>query len=157
MKRVHAGLCVALFVVGACAPKPPDERKEQPVDDRAAAPGTTTDALWGTAWLLEDLAGTGVIDRVEASLEFIEPGKIGGRGSCNHFFGGVELAGRSIVISGLGSTRMACEEAVNEQEGRYFAALEAAQRFELDGDVLRIYLHDREEPLRFTRHLPVGE
>jgi heat shock protein HslJ len=66
--------------------------------------------LRGSAWRLEDLGGAGVVDRVEATLEFTEDGKVGGSGSCNRFFGTVEISGQSMKL-GPGSTRKSCVEA----------------------------------------------
>jgi heat shock protein HslJ len=80
------------------------------------------DLLWGTAWRLEDLAGAGVLDRVEATLAFPETGKAAGNGSCNRFFGTVEISGDSIEFGALGSTRMACTEPVSTQPLRFVRA-----------------------------------
>jgi heat shock protein HslJ len=157
MRRTLPWLAVvaAAAIVG-CAPKTPPavgraDSGEEPLDDRQAAPGSTSEELWGTSWLLEDLAGTGVVDRVQATLTFPEPGKIAGKGSCNQFFGDVQLAGRSIVIGSLGATRMACAEAVNDQERRYFEALQHAERWGVEGRTLSIWFQESEAPLRFTR------
>jgi putative lipoprotein len=79
----------------------------------------------GTAWVLEDLAGAGVMDYVRATLEFPEPGKVAGNGSCNRFFGSAPVTGDRLTVSPLGATRMACPEAVMNQESRYFQALQA--------------------------------
>jgi len=62
------------------------------------------------------LAGAGVVDRVHATLEFPEPGRVAGNASCNRFFGSVEATEQMIKIGSLGSTKMACAEAVNNQE-----------------------------------------
>lgn len=107
--------------------------------------------LAGTAWRLEDLAGAGVVDRVEATLEFPETGRVAGKGSCNHFFGSVEISGASISFGQIGSTRMACVEAVMNQETTYLAALQAAERFKLEGDTLLIHARGLDRPLRFIR------
>ena len=72
--------------------------------------------LKGTEWVLENLAGQGVIDSVQATLGFPELGKVVGKGSCNRFFGTVEIQGDKIKFGSLGSTRMACPEAVMKQE-----------------------------------------
>ena len=100
---------------------------------------------------LEDLGGAGVIDNSMATLEFPESGKVAGRGSCNRFFGSVEISGESIKFGQLGSTRMACPEAVMNQESRYFQALEAAERYTRNGDELLVYAQGFDKPLRFTR------
>ncbi|MEZ0335234.1 MAG: META domain-containing protein, partial [Gemmatimonadales bacterium] len=85
------------------------------------------------------------------TLEFPESGKVAGRGSCNRFFGSVEISGESIKLGQLGSTRMACPEAVMNQESRYFQALEAAERYTRNGDELLVYAQGFDKPLRFTR------
>ncbi|MGH7674583.1 MAG: YbaY family lipoprotein [Gemmatimonadales bacterium] len=113
-------------------------------------PGATT-GLLGTAWRLEDLGGAGVIDNVEVTLEFPEAGKVAGKASCNRFFGTAEVAGGSITLSPLGTTRMACPEAVMNQEGKYLKALHDAERFALEGTALLVYSRGMETPLRFTR------
>lgn len=118
-----------------------------------AVPG----GIWGTKWLLEDLAGAGVLDRAQATLEFVEAGRVAGHGSCNRFFGSVEISGESIKFSALGSTRMSCVEAVMMQESRYLKALEGAERFALNGSVLLIYSRGMDKPLRFTRQERASE
>ncbi|HUF36806.1 MAG TPA: META domain-containing protein [Gemmatimonadales bacterium] len=116
---------------------------------RSPAPDGTN--LPGTAWRLEDLGGAGVVDRVEATLEFPEPGKVAGKGSCNRFFGSVEISGASISFGPMGSTRMACVEAVMNQEAKYLEALQAAERYEIEGTVLLIHARSLDRPLRFVR------
>lgn len=106
--------------------------------------------ILGTKWLLENLGGAGVLDRAQATLEFVEAGRVAGRGSCNRFFGSVEVSGESIKFSALGSTRMSCVEAVMLQESKYLKALEGAERFVFDEFVLLIYSKGLDEPLRFT-------
>jgi putative lipoprotein len=116
-----------------------------------SAPGDTTGGLAGTAWRLEDLAGAGVLDRIEATLEFPEAGRVAGKGSCNRFFGSAEISGASISLGPLGSTRMACIEAVMNQEAKYLEALQAAERFRIDEPMLLIYARGLDQPLRFIR------
>lgn len=106
--------------------------------------------LIGSEWLLEDLGGSGVVDRVQATLAFPEAGKIAGRGSCNRFFGSAAISGHTIKFSGMGSTKMACPEAVMKQEDKYLAALQAAERFEPKDGSLLIYYAGSDKPLRFT-------
>jgi uncharacterized lipoprotein YbaY len=112
---------------------------------------TTTDVLEGTAWRLDDLGGAGVLDKIEATLEFAEGGKIAGQGSCNRFFGTSVASGTSIKIGPVGATLMACDEAAMNQEQRYFEALNSAERFTLEGSILQIFYKGSEKPLRFVR------
>jgi heat shock protein HslJ len=109
-------------------------------------------ALWGTAWRLEDLAGAGVVDRAQATLEFPAEGRVAGKGSCNRFGGTAKVgSGGAIGFGAVVATRMACVEAVMNQESAYFAALEKAERYETDGDNLYLYVADNPAPLRFVR------
>jgi heat shock protein HslJ len=119
----------------------------------AVQPGPTLN-LVGSEWLLEDLGGSGVLDRVQATLAFPESGKVAGKGSCNRFFGTANISGDSLTLSKMGATLMACVGPGMEQEGRYLKALAAAQRFSLAGDTLLIYTAGSNQPLRFTRLVP---
>src|SRR4051812_10115143 len=111
-------------------------------------------SLIGTEWRLEDLSGTGVLDRVQASLVFPGAGKVAGKGSCNSFFGSVAINGNTIKFTGIGSTMMACAEPIGDQERRYLKHLETAERFAVDGTNLSIYSTGVDKPLRFTRTKP---
>ncbi len=116
---------------------------------QAPAESTAT-GLWGTTWVLEDLAGAGVMDYVRATLEFPESGKVAGNGSCNRFSGSATITGNALSISPLGTTQRACPEAVGDQESRYLKALQAATRFEIDGPWLLVYSAGLDQPLKFT-------
>lgn len=122
---------------------------------RAAAPPQTPTpvmpTLTGSEWLLEDLNGAGVVDRVQATLQFSEAGRVTGSASCNRLFGTVEIQGASLRFGPLGTTRRACPEAVMNQETKYLRALESAERFEFQGPYLLIFSKGLEKPLRFTR------
>ncbi len=109
------------------------------------------DELIGSTWQLENLAGTAALPTVVATLEFPEPGKVVGRGSCNRFFGSAQISGTTITIGALGATRMACGEAVDHQETEYLRLLQAAERYELDGATLRVFSTGAAAPLSFTR------
>jgi putative lipoprotein len=116
---------------------------------RTTAPAAPSAGLVGTRWTLEDLAGAGVIDEARATLEFPEPGKVAGSGSCNRFFGAVSVDGHALAISPLGTTRMACAEAAAMQEVSYIRALQNAERYVLQGTTLLIYVRGMPSPLRF--------
>jgi heat shock protein HslJ len=107
--------------------------------------------LSASEWVLEDLGGGGELDQIQATLTIAEDGKVAGNGSCNRFFGAVEIHGDHIKFGPLGATRMACAEAAMNQETRYLGALGAAERFEWKDPYLLIYCKGFEKPLRFTR------
>ena len=114
-------------------------------------PATVSFSLPDTDWLLEDLAGSGVIDNIRATLSFPDASKVAGNGSCNRFSGPALIGGSAIKLGPLASTRMACPEAIMNQETKYLNALQAAERYEWKDPYLLIYCKDFEKPLRFTR------
>lgn len=116
---------------------------------RKAEPAQSESDLTGSEWLLEDLAGSGVIDNAQATLTFPEQGRVAGRASCNRFSGSVEIGGTSIKFGPLISTRMACPEAVMNQEDKYLKALQSVDRFERNGSSLLLYSKGSDKPLRF--------
>lgn len=105
--------------------------------------------LAGTKWRLEDLAGAGVLDRVQATLEFAEDSTVSGNGSCNQFRGTATVSSDAIAFTPMATTRKFCGEAVMHQENKYLAALRDAQRFEIKERFLYIYGANRQQPLRF--------
>jgi heat shock protein HslJ len=111
-------------------------------------------ALTGTAWQLGKLADKATLAAAQATLEFTTTDQVAGTGSCNRFTGGVTIAGNSISFGPLAATRMACGDEINAQEAEYFKALEAAQRYVVDGNTLTIYTKAMDAPLLFIRKIP---
>jgi heat shock protein HslJ len=105
----------------------------------------------GTQWLLEDLAGRGVLDRLQSTLAFAETGRVSGRAGCNDFSGPIRWGAAHITIGPLVVTRKACGPAVSDQQTRYLEALAGAQRVRIDGPYLMIDTTVAGKPLRFTR------
>jgi heat shock protein HslJ len=162
---------------GSATQKTPDAETTPEGASTEAASGATMNLI-GSEWLLEDIAGDGVLNNVQATLAFPEPGRIAGSGSCNRFNGpctlgdiavmggegGSDGSGGSSGSGGIGratfsvgplaTTRKACVPAVGEQEQRYLAALQAAERIEIEGRTLRVYTKGAVEPLRYARITP---
>jgi heat shock protein HslJ len=63
--------------------------------------------------------------------------KASGTGGCNRFNGPINIEDDAIQIGPLASTKMMCE-GKSEIESQYFAALEAARSFTIDGGMLVI-------------------
>ena len=81
-------------------------------------------------WRIEEIAGEPVIAGSETSLAFDLDGSMHGNGSCNRFFGGFTLTGEGLTLSPGGSTMMACEQALMDQEQKFLATFETVSRFE---------------------------
>lgn len=138
--RRIATLALPLFAgLSACA---------LPSGPGAAAP------LVGTEWRLVSLGGAAVLDGVPATLAFPEAGRVAGQGSCNRFFGSYTLVEDRIAFGQMGMTRMACAGGVGEQENRYMAALQKAQRVQVDGARLTLSVDGMAQPLRYVRTQP---
>lgn len=135
--------------------KPVPPQSVQAAEAVHSAP--TAVSLQGTAWRLENLAGAGVLDNVQATLEFPSEGRTSGNGSCNRFNGVVTIKGEAIRFGGIAATRKACAEAVMRQEDAYFSALRSADRFEMDGQSLEISAPGKAEPLRFVASRATAE
>jgi heat shock protein HslJ len=111
----------------------------------------TEPSLTGTQWLLEDLAGRGVLDRLQSTLDFAEPGRVSGRAGCNDFSGPIKWDAARITIGPLTLTRKACSPAVSDQETRYLEALAGARAIRADGPYLLIDTLVAGKPLKLTR------
>lgn len=81
-------------------------------------------------WRIEEIGGEPVIAGSETSLAFELDGSTHGNGSCNRFFGGFTLTGEGLTLSPGGSTMMACEQGLMDQEQKFLASLETINRFE---------------------------
>jgi len=110
--------------------------------------------LAGTGWQLQTLGASGALAEPQPTLEFARPDKVSGSGSCNRFNGSVTVTGKSITFGPLASTRMACADALNQQESLYFKALAQAQWFTIGGTTLTIYTKAMDEPLVFSHTNP---
>jgi heat shock protein HslJ len=65
-----------------------------------------------------------------------------GHGGCNSYRGPVRVAGRSLEVGPLVSTRMACAPEVMAQEHALLAALEASATYRAEGEVLHLLRSD---------------
>ena len=93
-------------------------------------------SLAGTSWTLSDLDSAGVTGTAP-TLVFTET-DVNGTGGCNTFGGTYTTDGDAISFGPIASTMMACEGQSMEQETVYFAALDGANRYAVDGDALTL-------------------
>lgn len=102
---------------------------------RAGAPQA---GLAGSEWVVEDIGGRGVVDRLRTSMAFGAEGRVSGSGGCNRFTGGYTLDGASLRLGQMASTRMACVPATMDQERRFFDALAAVTGWRLENGLLHL-------------------
>lgn len=90
--------------------------------------------LIGAEWVVEDIAGRGIIDRSRVTLDFEPDGRLTGRGGCNGYGAGWKLSGEGITVEQPRSTLMACAPALDRQEREFLRLLSAAVRFDFTDD-----------------------
>jgi heat shock protein HslJ len=102
--------------------------------------GAPKSLLTGGEWIVETIGGAPVVDKSEATILFMEEGRVAGNASCNRFIGGYHLTGEGLSFSQMGTTMMACEEPLSLQEARFLELLQAVFRFEISPE-RRLVLH----------------
>lgn len=103
--------------------------------------------LQGAEWVVEDINGTGIIDRSRVTLNFWQDGRVSGHATCNNLMGQYQLSGEGLNIGQVATTRMACPPALMEQERRVLGNLEQMQRFDFD-ETGALLLHSAEGSLK---------
>ena len=95
-------------------------------------------SLEGKRWSLTEMNGKASTGS-RAFIEFAEDGKrVSGNASCNRFFGGVSITGRTMKFSGMGSTRMFCN-GLMEAEQEFLDAMKSVTRYRVRGLALTLY------------------
>lgn len=85
-------------------------------------------------WVVKDINQGAVVDDSRVTLNFGNDGRVSGSASCNRYTGGYSVAGSSLTVTQLVSTRMACVPGLGEQEVKFLQTLESVSRFEVSGD-----------------------
>lgn len=88
--------------------------------------------LLGQEWVIEDIAGAGVIDDSHASLQFLSNGRLAGSGTCNRILGSYESDGTKLGIKLGGTTMMACPDALMNQERKLLDLLPTIRSYRID-------------------------
>ncbi len=93
---------------------------------------TDKSPLLGQEWVVENIAGGGVIDDSHASLHFLANGRLAGNGTCNRILGSYESDGNKLNIKPAGTTMMACPEALMKQERKLLDLLPTIRSYRID-------------------------
>ena len=88
--------------------------------------------LLGQEWVIEDIDGAGVIDNSHASLQFFSDGRLAGSGSCNRILGSYKTTGNVLSIEPVGTTMMACPDALMNQERKLLDLLPKIRSYTID-------------------------
>ena len=91
-----------------------------------------TPTLSGREWIVEDIAGRGVVDDSMAVLQFLPDGSVAGSATCNRLLGTYTGASGDMTITLDGTTMMACPPALADQETRLMELLPTATGYDID-------------------------
>ena len=114
------------------------------------------DDFSGTDWVLEEINGSVMVDRVQSTIRFQGTDRIVGWGGCNRYFANIRSGRKFIKVGPIGSTRRICPPVVMDQERRFFDALQKARSIRMEGDYLVIDSEETEKPLKFSRLKKIG-
>lgn len=128
--RFAAALCA--MALSACASHMPGAPMDTSAPPTSAMPAPN--ALAGTSWRLETLAGAPPVQGTSPTLQFSADSRVSGTTGCNRYFGAYQNdLGR---FGDLGSTRMACDAPRMEQERTFLSILSGAQSVAVGSDGL---------------------
>lgn len=96
--------------------------------------GDATALLRGKTWVVEDIAGRGVLDRARVTMVFGQSGRLSGTGSCNPFRASYVLTGEGLAITMPIAGLKSCPAAQMAQEGVFLEVLRGVQRFAIRRD-----------------------
>lgn len=98
--------------------------------DTATVNAPAASALAGV-WVVEDILGRGIIDDTRVTLDFNEQ-RVAGRATCNSYRGDWALEHGKLSIVDVAVKKMACPEALMDQERRFLDALASADGMRFD-------------------------
>ena len=140
MKRLYLLIISLVLIVSACT-------STQPGGEVLTIP-----SKWNLVSFGKKGAETPVIQNSAITLEFAENNQVGGSGGCNSYGAKVEVQGKTLTISEIVSTLMACvDDQVMEQETQYFTALQGVSNYEISGDNMTIFYEDGQSQLNFVK------
>ena len=134
MKRVITASMLAI-AFAACSRRPTSESQSD-----AAAVNSTAAQLQSTYWKLTALGGNpvNVPDSQREPHIVLQPdSKVNGSGGCNRMFGSYALTGDALTFSGVGSTKMACQDAM-DIETSFLPALQRVAKYRVVGQQLEL-------------------
>ncbi len=95
------------------------------VEKKDATEAIVVHDLMNKEWILEQMKINGqniTPGDQPPTMTFTDDGKIAGFAGCNRYFGGYAVDGRTITISGIGATKMFCQDSM-DIEGNFLKGL----------------------------------
>jgi heat shock protein HslJ len=97
-----------------------------------------SNALTGNVWVLTTLLGKAPLQGTELTSAFTAAGSVSGSAGCNHFGAKYTSSVRTLRISSIISTQMACAAKIMAQESDFLKALASARTFAVSGATLTL-------------------
>ena len=116
----------------------------------------SVDEFRSTDWVLEEIDGNAVADRVQSTIRFQGNDRIAGWGGCNRYFANYESGRNFFKVGPIGSTRRICPPVEMKQEERFFSVLQKARGIRMEGDLLVIDSEITSQPMKFGRLKKTG-
>ena len=104
-----------------------------------------------TDWVLEEIDGRPVIDRVQSTIRFQANERIVGWGGCNRYSANFRSGSKFFEVGPIASTKRTCPPVVMEQEERFFAVLQKSSSVRMEGANLVIDSEATVKPMKFGR------
>jgi heat shock protein HslJ len=102
-----------------------------------ASSGELEGRTWVVSELVVDGSAVAPLEGTVITAKF-EDGGVSGIASCNNYFGSYTVDGDSLSFGPLGSTLMACEGPIQDQETAYLTLLSQVDAYAVDGDTLTL-------------------
>lgn len=128
MRRIPALAVLLVGTMAGCAEQGSGTPEAGSVVAKSAKTG-----LAGRQWRLSMLDSADALAGVEVTVHFDPEGRVYGNSGCNRYSGSYRVQEDSLYVTALAGTRMMCAEPAGtmDQEDRYLASLEQAQRYRL--------------------------
>lgn len=115
--------------------------------------------LVGGEWFVEDIGGAGIIDNTVPSLLFSSDGRVSGSATCNRIINTFETADAEsqageLTLGPLGTTMMACPEALMNQEQKMLELLSRIQRYDITEDGALVLTSESGETITARQRRP---
>lgn len=83
-------------------------------------------------WQVEDINGAGIIDSSHVTITFDGEGRVYGSTSCNRYSSDYQLTNEGLTFGHSLATKMACPEALMNQEQKFLDVFNDINQFEIN-------------------------
>lgn len=118
MHRIALALLASVVAVSGCA----------------AIGNSASSGLIGIEWVVQAIDGKAVVEGSRATLRFAPEAGVSGNASCNRFRAEFAASGDALTVSRAVTTRMACADALMQQEARFLGVLADVRRYAIAAD-----------------------